>query len=1019
MAYLPAEIFKNPSLGLDYLEIIDAVQQIIPKRDPTELIPEANKARLSTYNKRSLNKELSESNIEEEIEKLHNSRALFQNIAKVKTEYGRYDTNINAMNNRFTNSKKKVIEGVGIDGSGSHPKNYFQEKTAFQIIEAGAKAYDKWESFSGEEEDIVKESIGNVIFWQSSNFAQLPIGTPVEVASAIIGLVSLTAPDPANPANYNWIDQITGGDLLRRRPECDGLKYLLEGNKLDIDDRRFDGIKAFSNQVFRRFFFTTNTSNNIYFKLGPGDGKTTSSNGSQAGVKVTTDSSNRGVFFSELKSYLEKLLYDGTTINNDDQPARAAKCSAIMLVYAVFYIYGIYITHFYDILINSISEKDIRDEYLRARQSMLQNYDKLINYAIKKKFFNSDRVLNTKIISTTSDAHKSSDTYTDNPNIPGCSASTGSTGTSNLYKLDPGKSSNAIKSIGLTSLDSDVIMGFEDSTTYINMFSDSTIIINEAFRPENYPIVFNNPHLAGTASFGDIDYRQTIERLTSFILADKKPSPPKDSDGNLITVGAPFQNNEILRATSLALSGYYQEVSASKSLYLNFMDMKINIFRSGIPAKEVMDLRDYLLNNFNLIANTMTSQLQKDAECIRLANKVLEQYKKYRREELRLTDDKTIYVAGEKRRLGEEISDFPKQLVRSMKRLHSGMEAVVRLEVAKLTFQLFLKRNPGAVLCSNFVQILTIKSAEIDKGMNDELLKLMERRIVELEKKYGQDVLKTIIKNAQLITLSSIPATPQNYLQAVSAMFTSIGAKGITGYSGGPMIIPGSTGRKMVLLEQKLRIEQRKFWEDLKTAFSGRTILLPVVKLGEGDVFNDDGFYLVDIIRSMIANRLDVFQLKPLRDKVIFGKVQQRGYIMFSGPTPDLGTPAKWRGFDYRKFKQLLTNYDGVTIFKDIRKARNIFFNILANNAIFIDNANISIPEASSTSLALVKYCSNILKKEIAKCNLIISRELFGITIQPKLEAFTATKGIDFASGTSYSEYSRLAGIGDDDIVKR
>jgi len=492
-----------------------------------------------------------------------------------------------------------------------------------------------------------------------------------------------------------------------------------------------------------------------------------------------------------------------------------------------------------------------------------------------------------------------------------------------------------------------------------------------------------------------------------------------------------MQNDEILEATSGALAGYYQGISESKSIYLNYMDLKLNIFQAGISSRDVIDLRDHLLNQFGLIGTTMTNQQQKDIACVKLVSQVMEQYKKLRKEEMRLTDDKTVIVYGRRRELGSKIEDYPRQMYRAMKRIKAGTEAVVRLEIAKLTYRLFISRNPGVQMCGNFLPLLMEKSAQIDMSMNAELSRMMEKKMVELERKYGTNVMKTMQRDMRLVSLGNIPKPPENYMRTIGAMFATVGAKipglptgtGMIGIPGGPAAGPGGPiAKKMLPLEQRLRVEQSKFWQDLRTAFNGRTILLPVARLKTGSVFDDGEFYMIDVFRSMMFNRIDAVRLTSggkITAKVIFGRVQQRGYVMMTNTTEELGNPNQWRAINHNNLVRMLVRDEGIIKFKNIRKARGVFFNLIANSSFLVDSANISIPEASNVSLGLVKYCSNVLKKELPKCNILISRHQFGQTVQGRMDMMTGTKGIDMSSGVSFVDYSPVAGIGNDDIVKR
>lgn len=999
MSYIPAENFKDPAQALLTLEFIDALGQIIPKQSEYDLIPDRDRLFLTYYNRRSLNRNLRNDNIEEEVEKLHRSREMFEEMGKVKQEYARYGKNVNAINNRFLNGKKKAIPGVGVDGSGDHPKNFTQQRNANVMVQQLATDYNSWEALPGDQEDMLRENIGNVIYWQSSNFSQLPIGTPVELCSAAIELFSLGNP---GAGGFSAITNILGDDLLRRRVECVGLKYLLEGNKVDLDDRSFDGINYFQTRSFRRFFYDAGGGAGLGFNLKTGYGDDS--------LITISSSTTTEIMNGDFRKNLAQLLTpDSILLSTNRKTVNSNKSiiGAILLVYSIFFSYICYVYHLYNELIDRITDNTLKDQYKRARLESYVNFLNLVNFAINKKFFNG--VENTDIIvgKSTSDGDA----------IPGdaCSAAELFGTVTGKYKIiNDNELKAAMDSFGLNSINGNIIVGFKDNTTYTKICKERNINM-EMFRPENYPIVFVT-NRAGTPEIVEVDYRQTIERLTNFLLMDKKGSLPK-KNGELITCGAPFQNEELLQATGKVLSGFYTGIARSKSLYLNYMEMKVNIFKSGVPAGEVIALRDYLLNQFNLIATTMATPQQKDLECLKLVEKIVDQYDKLRREEVRLTDDKTILVEGMRRRLGEALEDYPKQLVRAMRRVHSGVEAVVRLEVAKLTEQLYKNRNPGAALCTNFVTELDKRVKAIDDRMNEDLKKLMERKSAEIEKKYGPNAVKSMISSAQLINFGTIPATPQAYLQAVANMFATITGRAPTGVTPSA---PGALGKKGTTLEQRLRVEQRKFWEDLRTSFSGKSVFLPVIQLDDDGVFEDSGFYLVDVIKSMILERLIAFKLQPLHPKTIESKVRQAGYIMFGANTADIGNPAKWRGINYKTFKTILrTDDDGVTRFRRLEKARDVMFNLLANGGYLTDSLTISLPEASNVSLALVKYCQNVLKKEVDKCPILISRQQFGQTVQPRMEQFTGTKGVDMISGTAYIEVAAAPGVGENDIVKR
>jgi hypothetical protein len=220
-------------------------------------------------------------------------------------------------------------------------------------------------------------------------------------------------------------------------------------------------------------------------------------------------------------------------------------------------------------------------------------------------------------------------------------------------------------------------------------------------------------------------------------------------------------------------------------------------------------------------------------------------------------------------------------------------------------------------------------------------------------------------------------------------------------------------------LEQRLKVEQLKFWQDLRTIFSGRTILLPIAKLKSNNIFDDNEFYLLDIFRSMIFNKLSAFQISDngrISQRLVDAKVLNNAYIMLCANTVDLGNPNSWRCINYNNIARM-KKLDGT--FKDIKKIRGIFFNLIANNSFLIESMRVSIPAGSNTALGLVKYCNYAMKKELPKCNILISRQLFAETLQPKMGTFSGTMGIDLISGVAYFEMGPYTQSRNSDIVVR
>ena len=113
----------------------------------------------------------------------------------------------------------------------------------------------------------------------------------------------------------------------------------------------------------------------------------------------------------------------------------------------------------------------------------------------------------------------------------------------------------------------------------------------------------------------------------------------------------------------------------------------------------------------------------------------------------------------------------------------------------------------------------------------------------------------------------------------------------------------------------------------------------------------------------MIFNKISAIKISDngvVSRKALDSYVLNNGYILLSTNTVDLSNPNSWRCVNYKnlsKFKKANGQ------FKDIKKVRGVFFNLIANNLTLTEYMNISIPSGSNISNGLVKYCSNILKK--------------------------------------------------------
>lgn len=953
----------NPSSEL-VIDILDIFSTISPRENTSALIPPDVYPYLTEYNRRILNKEITDADFDRIIKYYLTSKNNLSNISTLRTNFGKY-SNINSYANRFNNRTNKYITNIGIDGSGKFPLNYSQEKRALAAIINGAEEKNKWESFSDEkDENIFRESVENIMLWPKTNMAQLPIGTPVQMASAIIQFFSPR--DNENEDNTELKDKLTGQTLLNKRIECKGLEYLLEGNKEDIDNSSINGIRIFEDQTFRRFFFKSGGGKDITIHYP-------NSSGSFTDKQLCL---NDNKLFNETE-WLENVI-------NDTSPTQDDKYCAVLLVFTVCFLYFAYI---YDLYRKKLIKKlkDIVDEekineYNTALNDTAKNFYKYLNLCVSKYFF--DKEIEDLVFVSTNNNNE--DIAKD-------------------LKLN-----QVLNSIHPDELKEGIHIRFKNKDHYKENIQN----VNK----ENYPFQFREYVSGDTLHY--VNYRNTIEKLTSFLLTDR--STP---------IGAPMQNEDILRASGEAAQGYYEYLTLSKTKFLQYMDIKLGIYRSCVPAREITELRDYLFNNFNLINNTVTSPIQKDLECTKLVGKIMERYKKLRKEEIKLTDEKTIFVSGQKRLLGEDPKDYPKQMARAMKRVRAGGSAIAYYNTAVISFNSYQKKH--GIPCNNFIPLLNQKKNELDTSFTTELTKIITRRKAEINRKYGPNALKSAMQMASLVNFSTIPGVPQPYLNALGGILSTAGVS-IPGLSSGPsmMGVPGAPasgpggpiGKKPLQLEQRLRVEQRKFWEDLRTAFSGKSIFLPVTKLSRGIVFDDTETYFLDIITSMIFNQIVKVELTKsgkITPKAIFEKIQQKGYILFNAYSAELGFPSKWKAVNHKNLSKMLTRRDGTIRFSKIRNSRCVFFNLLANNGFLNDSINVAIPEASNTSLSIVRYCTNALKKDLPKCNIIISRQQFGQTVQDKMQMLTGTKNIDMVSGMSYAEFSEYAGISNNNIIRR
>ncbi len=336
MTYFPVIVLKYPNEVKSIIEEIDSLIHLKSNNNKQYLINIKNintTKNLIKSDMKSYKSDFSDINLENEVKKYVKVKSLFRSdLPEARTKYSSYSLAANISQNRFSNSSRNIIKGVGFDGSGEHPKNYKQEKTTIEEIEAGARKEQKWNT---DYEDLLRESIANTIYWQSSNFRQLAIGTPVQVVSAIIELINCEVQEGNG---YKYRNSINGQILVSKRPECSGLKLLLEGNKFDLDE----GINAkqkFLDHVFRRLFYSDKPSEKgIFLKVGASSADKTGT-----GYELCTDSKENLMGLDFYKNLLS-LLNGGMTDKNEE---KKTKFGAILLIYSICFSYIAYINNLY------------------------------------------------------------------------------------------------------------------------------------------------------------------------------------------------------------------------------------------------------------------------------------------------------------------------------------------------------------------------------------------------------------------------------------------------------------------------------------------------------------------------------------------------------------------------------------------------------------------------------------------------------------------------------------------------
>jgi hypothetical protein len=1008
---IPAEkilIGPNPE---NFLMILTDGLVFVPRL--VEIMHPEDQAKLSYYNKNSLESDLNDDNLQEEIIKLELTKEKSIDLNNLKNEYAKFSKDLFS-HNRFQSVNSTIIPGVGVDGSGYHPLNWTRENLVLSKIEEEATNMYKWNPNPGDGEEFLKESVKNVCFWQACNIAQFPIGSPVEVCSAVLELLSPLKNRETTDEHVEFLDSFNGKDFIINRPEILGLRYFIDGNMFNIEDRSIiiKGIRDFENQKFVRF------------------GRNGIGSKGEASVKIflvtdvnkdATIPTNTVLFqydkdpsttpateFKMINSDLRKILINTIT----DTPITGKKTDkrvAILFLFTIFFEYACYIFNLYEEkLISKLKKtsKNIVDQLRRANFTMISNFILLINYSLIRKF---------KI------KHKDGEFYDarDFIGVDQCASDTEKFNNLTYTKVIRRICSDRIKlstnSAKPTIKENNIRIYFTREKSY----SDDNFFIDEnEFTLDNFPIVFDTNLGVEKAvfywaneTFLYVNYRRSIERLTNFLLQNNNGEIPKTNDGKIIAIGAPMQNDEVFEQTFESLDGYYDYIKGSKQIYKQFAELKLAIYRSGYPSKDIIENFNYFISKFNIIFSTYRNPQKQEIELLKIISYVMNKYKKYRKQELKLMDNKIIFENNSKRVIGDKMYDIAREEYYSILSVKAGLSAEMIVKIAELSYNIYIRRNPVGT-ASNFLNELKQKRTLFDNEVDIETKKILQKQQIEINRRFGKGSIK---QTMQTIGLNNLPPTPPQFLQ----MFSGLSSPMAPISQGTQIGAPTTSGKVNLSLENRLKIENLKFWQDLRTIFSGRTLYLPVVKLDSRNKFDDNGFYLINILTSMIFNKISAIKISNngvVSRKALDSYVLNNGYILLSTNTVDLSNPNSWRCVNYKnlsKFKK--TNGQ----FKDIKKVRGVFFNLIANNLTLTEYLNISIPAGSNISNGLVKYCSNILKKELQVCNILISRQQFAQTVYPKQGSLTGTTGIDLISGTAYYEHGNYTQSRNSEIVIR
>jgi len=955
---IPAEQILKGTNAQEIIELFgDSLASSYISSYLEKLIPESNISRLSKYDSESLETDLNDNNLKKEIERLNITQKKVVDLANLKSEYSKFSKDI-LIQNRFEKIQPKTIIGVGVDGSGYHPLNYTQENNDVRKIENEAQIQIKWNPVADDGEDYLRESVKNVCFWQASNVAQFPIGTPVEVCSAIIELLSPVKEQQNDYTNTELNNNpFNGKSFIDKRQEIKGLQYFINGNLFDIDDININGKKDFEKQNFIRFGLN-GFSSNIKILL-----KNTISTFLPF---ICNEPLNNKIVNNELYQILVKI--NNSYLNNpSDQRA------VILFLFTIFFEYGCYIFNiYYEYLIKKIdkSYKELIEYYKRANILMFYNYILLINYSLIRKF----------------EIKNNNDEYYDPTDFIYVDESSDDLPNNLIYNNKKVINTKVARRI----FPNEIKLDKEKKNNIKIYFKEELYSVwnvnSSEFTLEKFPISFNtNMDLTKPSTdIYDVDYVRTIEKLTSFLLQDNNGEIPKIGEEQVITVGAPFQNEEVFKQTFEALDAYYDFIRLSKNIYVNYAQTKIEIFQSSYTAKDIQKWYNIFMDRFRIIFTSYSTKpdMQK-TEVLKIIEYILSEYKKLRSSELKYLVNTTS--------LKKNFSNSSQERIRAIFGVKYGLAAEMIIKIAELTFLIYQSKNPGTP--SIFVTDLYEIKKNIDKELSEKTKKILESQQALIYRKLGKN--KNIKISNQTVSLNNLPPTPAQFTSIFKTLLSQYGfsIKGISSQNfGGKNILPNNL---------RIKVENIKFWQDLRKLFKGYTILVPVAKT-KNNKFNDNDFYLVDIIKSILFNKLKIFKITQngiINRKLVDSVILNNSYIMIATNEIDLANPVSWRCINYNNFKKLLKS-DGT--FKNIKATSGAFFNLIANNSVLTNLMTVPIPPNSNITFGLIKYCNSIMKKNLVECTILMCRNQFAKTVQSQMGTLPGTSGIDLLNGLSY-----------------